>query len=124
MAARRVLVVEDAFVVAQSLCEVLRAAGFEARSAADGAAARALAAAWKPDVALVDLALRERFDGLEAARWLAEGGARIVFVSAYQPAVLPAEARAAFHELAAGFVGKPPEPGALAAAVRAALGDP
>jgi DNA-binding response OmpR family regulator len=125
MASRRVLVVEDSFVVAQNVCEALRAAGFEARSAADLAAARAAAADWRPDVALVDLALRQRFDGIEAARWLAiEHGARIVFISAYQPCVLPPEARAAFDELAAAFVGKPPESGALAAAVRAALGEP
>jgi len=120
----RILVIEDGFVVAHGVCETLRAAGFLAEAAPDGAAARTMAAAWRPDVAIVDVALRERFDGLEAARWLAsEHGVRIVFLSAYEPAILPLAERALFDAVAAGFVAKPPEPGALAAAVRAALGE-
>lgn len=120
----RILVIEDAFVVAHGVCETLRAAGFLAEAASDGASARALAAHWRPDAAIVDVALRERFDGLEIARWLVrEHGVRIVFLSAYEPAILPLAERALFDELAAGFVAKPPEPGALAAAVRVALAE-
>lgn len=120
----RILVVEDAFLVAQGVCEVLRGAGYLAESASDGASARSLAARWRPDLAVVDLALRDRFDGIETARGLArEVGVRIVFLSAYEPGILPEAERAACREIGAGFVGKPPDAGSLLAAVRAALAE-
>jgi two-component system CheB/CheR fusion protein len=72
---RRVLVVEDNPDAAESLALLLRAAGHEVRVAADGPAALEAAAAFRPQVVLLDIGL-PKMDGYEVARRLRRGAGR------------------------------------------------
>jgi two-component system CheB/CheR fusion protein len=65
----RALVVDDCPDTTDSFCWLLRLWGYDARAANDGPAALALAAEFRPDVALVDLAM-PGMDGRELARRL------------------------------------------------------
>jgi two-component system, OmpR family, response regulator MprA len=65
----RVLVVEDDEEIAQVLQRSLRLDGYEVRLAADGEAALEVAAAYHPDLVILDLGL-PRLDGMEVARRL------------------------------------------------------
>ena len=65
----RVLVVEDDEEIAQVLQRSLRLDGYEVRLAADGEAALESAAAYHPDLVILDLGL-PRMDGMEVARRL------------------------------------------------------
>src|SRR5262245_17562889 len=65
----RALVVDDCPDTTDSFCWLLRLWGYDARAANDGPAALALAAEFRPDVALVDLAM-PGMDGREVARRL------------------------------------------------------
>jgi two-component system CheB/CheR fusion protein len=71
--ARRVLVVEDNADVAESLAMLLRVGGHEVCTAQDGPAALEAAAAYRPNVILLDIGL-PRMDGYEVARRLREQG--------------------------------------------------
>ena len=65
----RVLVVEDDEEIAQVQQRSLRLDGYEVRLAADGEAALDAAAAYRPDLVILDLGL-PRLDGMEVARRL------------------------------------------------------
>jgi two-component system response regulator MprA len=65
----RVLVVEDDEEIARVLQRSLRLDGYEVRLAADGEAALETAAAYHPDLVILDLGL-PRLDGMEVARRL------------------------------------------------------
>jgi len=79
--ARRVLVVEDDALAAQTVMRVLAKAGLDGRSARTAADARAQAASWKPDVILIDRHLPDG-DGVSLARALKSGGKpRLVMMS-------------------------------------------
>jgi DNA-binding response OmpR family regulator len=65
----RVLVVEDDDDIAQVLQRSLRLEGYDVRIAADGEAALNAAAAYNPDLVVLDLGL-PRLDGIEVARRL------------------------------------------------------
>src|SRR5690349_17162727 len=69
---RRILVVDDFPDSASSLALALRWAGFQARAASDGQSALAIVEAWRPDVAILELAL-PGMDGFELARRLRGG---------------------------------------------------
>jgi signal transduction histidine kinase len=77
---RRVLVVDDNRDAAESLVEVLRARGHDARAAFDGPGALAAAADLQPDVVLLDLGM-PAMDGFEVARRLREQGHRAKLVA-------------------------------------------
>jgi CheY-like chemotaxis protein len=83
---RRVLVVDDCPDTTATLQLLLRFWGHEARVAHDGPAALALAAAFRPDVVLLDLGL-PGMDGYEVARRLRErtdsGRLLVVVLSGY-----------------------------------------
>jgi len=67
----RILVVEDEIVVSEDLQQRLRALGFAIAGAADTAAeAIALATTERPDLALMDVMLHGRPEGIEAAEYL------------------------------------------------------
>jgi len=68
----RILVVEDDLTVAGVVVDYLRHAGLEPRHAADGQAALEIAAAWRPDLVVLDLML-PGVSGLEVCRRLREG---------------------------------------------------
>jgi DNA-binding response OmpR family regulator len=65
----RVLVVEDDDEIAQTLQRSLRLDGYEVRIAGDGEAALDQAAAYNPDLVILDLGL-PKLDGIEVARRL------------------------------------------------------
>ena len=64
----RILVVDDDPDTTESLARLLSLWGHEAFTAHDGAAAVKAADQFRPDVVLLDLALRSRPDGYEVAR--------------------------------------------------------
>jgi PAS domain S-box-containing protein len=65
----RVLVADDSVLVQQSVVALLRAEGFDVRTASDGLEAVAEATAWRPHFVLLDLHM-PRLGGMEAARRL------------------------------------------------------
>lgn len=65
----RVLLVDDETVAARALAELLRLWGHEVRAAADGPSALKAAAAFRPEVVLLDIGL-PGMDGLTVAREL------------------------------------------------------
>ncbi|MCL2730796.1 MAG: response regulator transcription factor [Actinomycetia bacterium] len=68
----RILVVEDDLTVAEVVVDYLRNAGLRPRHAPDGQAALDIAAAWQPDLVVLDLML-PGVSGLEVCRRLREG---------------------------------------------------
>ncbi len=68
----RVLVVDDDPAVWEVVADYLRAAGLEARHAADRLSALSLAEEWAPDLVVLDLML-PGIDGLEVCRRLRQG---------------------------------------------------
>lgn len=120
-ARRRLLVVEDDWLISLQLEQQLTAAGFEVvGTAADAAAAVALAERERPDLVLMDIRLRGPVDGVEAAREIADRfGVRSLFVSAHTDAGTLARTRAARP---LGWLPKPFTEAELLQAVRAALG--
>lgn len=84
-ATRRVLVVEDDPDQLESLQQLLSTYGHEARAASDGPAAIAIARAFEPDAALIDLGL-PGMDGYELANVLRERFpyALLIAVTGYQ----------------------------------------
>jgi DNA-binding response OmpR family regulator len=81
---RRVLVVDDDDDVASALVEVLRLLGYEARRAADGRQALALARAFAPEIILLDIGL-PLLDGYAVASELRRRGvrARLIALTGY-----------------------------------------
>ena len=81
---RRVLIIEDEFLIALDLEETMFKIGFDVCALAPSASkARSLAMNDQPDVALVDVCLEGGREGIEIARWLREVcGVPIVFVTA------------------------------------------
>ena len=67
----RILIVEDDLTVAEVVVDYLRHAGLDPRHAADGRAALEIAAAWQPDLVVLDLMLPGA-GGLEVCRRLRE----------------------------------------------------
>ena len=67
----RILIVEDDLTVAEVVVDYLRHAGLEPRHAVDGQAALEIAAAWRPDLVVLDLML-PGVSGLEVCRRLRE----------------------------------------------------
>jgi CheY-like chemotaxis protein len=65
----RVLIVDDHVDGATSMCRLLRVLGYVARQANDGLEGLAVAAEFRPDVVLLDIAM-PKLDGYEVARRL------------------------------------------------------
>jgi DNA-binding response OmpR family regulator len=85
---RRALIVEDEIVIALGLQDAMSEMGFDhCDLAPSDQRARSLAMSGQPDVALVDVSLEGRREGIEAARWLREVcDVPIVFVTGYTDA--------------------------------------
>lgn len=100
-----VMVVENELVSALSVAEELKHAGHDVLGpAAAPDQALELARREHPQLALVDIDLASKGDGLELARQLTEMGIATLFVSAqYVPALQ-------HRHLALGFIGKPYNP--------------
>ncbi len=69
MFGKHVLIVDDNAALLTSLSSVLREAGHEVKTAADGAEALALAQGWKPEFVLLDVQM-PRMNGFEVAKQL------------------------------------------------------
>jgi two-component system OmpR family response regulator len=83
-AGARILVVDDEDSITQLLCTALRYEGFETASAASGREALTAAAAFRPDLVLLDVMLPD-LDGFEVHRRLTGGSAErmpVVFLTA------------------------------------------
>lgn len=83
MSRGRILIVEDEYLVAANVEAALEERGFETVGIAPDMEAALSLAASKPDLALVDIHLRDGPTGPEIARRLAEEyGVRVLFVTA------------------------------------------
>lgn len=84
MSLARILVVEDEAVVAMSECFVLESLGYQVTSSvASGEQAIAAAERERPDLVLMDVRLKGRMSGVEAAREIHRRfGIPVVFVTA------------------------------------------
>src|SRR6476646_3642380 len=90
---RRVLVVEDEFVIALEIEDVLLRAGYEmVGPAASASEAERLAREEQLDVALLDVGLRGE-PAFQAADALADRGVPFVFLTGYSPETLPGRFR-------------------------------
>ncbi len=98
---KRILLVDDNAALLASLSAVLREAGHEVQTAADGAGALALAPSWNPNFVLLDAHL-PRMNGFEVARELRamfpQGVMKLILMSGSQPdeTTLQAAKRAGF----------------------------
>ena len=115
----RILVVEDEFLVAATLCETLQEQGHEVLHAANGGAALAALEVQQPDLVVTDYRM-PRLNGAELVdairrdpRWSA---LPVLMVSAY-----PAPSAAAMPQPATTFIQKPFTAEALGRAVDALL---
>ena len=86
----RILVVEDEQIVAEDLSRKLRRIGHQVvGTAATGEDAARLAVELRPDLVLMDIRLRGRMDGREAARIIQRmTGAPVVYITAYSDVFL------------------------------------
>lgn len=116
--AQRILVVEDEAFIAFFLDTVLTDAGFEVIGPLDDASeALAVAAAERPDLALMDIRLNGEMDGVTATRHMVQDlGVPVVVVSANA-----GQALADLRPLTAHILGKPVASEELVATVRHAL---
>lgn len=116
----RVLVVEDEPLVATYIADVLQESGFHvAGVASSGAEALSIAATTETDLALVDIKLAGKMDGIEVAlRLFATHGVRTIFLSgANDPTTLGRAAQA--HPL--GTLEKPFRPSQVYNAIERAM---
>ncbi len=83
---KRLLVVDDEPGFREFIQEAVTGLGFEVETAANGAKARDVYAAFKPDIILLDVVMPE-VDGIEFTRWLAaqKTAARVILVTGYNP---------------------------------------
>ncbi|MGI4865122.1 MAG: sigma 54-interacting transcriptional regulator [Janthinobacterium lividum] len=78
-----VLIVEDEFLIANDLAQILESSGYRVLGPAEsGAQARALVAQAVPAVVLLDIFLKGEETGIELAHWLNEQRIPFVFLSA------------------------------------------
>lgn len=117
----RVLIVEDEGIVAVTVKVTLIAAGYEVLPIAISAAsAIELAGANKPDLALMDIKLRGKADGIDAAfRIWEDFNIPSIFVTAYATEEMMERVRTVKHF---GFLEKPVEEWQYKPAIESALG--
>jgi DNA-binding response OmpR family regulator len=78
----RILIVEDESLVALALEDILRERGHNVIGVADDSVSAASAARRSPDIALVDLNLRDGPTGAGIGRRFAEAGVTVVYLTA------------------------------------------
>jgi DNA-binding NarL/FixJ family response regulator len=119
-AVAKILIVEDDFLAASEMEAVLMEAGLEIAGIADRAEeAVRLAKAGAPDLAIMDIRLIGRADGVDAAlEMFRQTGVRCIFATAHHDARIRARAEAARP---LGWLPKPFAPHALVAMVKRAL---
>jgi DNA-binding NarL/FixJ family response regulator len=117
----RIMIVEDDVLISSALAEIVRGYGHEVVGVADTAAdALACAGRFRPDLALMDIALSGPGGGIEAAVGLrAAYDIRTIFVTGHTDVATRDRAQAAWP---LGMIGKPIHPARLHAALRNASG--
>jgi two-component system, response regulator PdtaR len=116
---RRVLVVEDDYLVGLTICDLLTGSGYEVLGpAVSGEEAVSLALEERPHLVLMDIRLAGEMDGVDAAAALAQAGIRSLFVSAHSDPKTRSRGQAAAP---IGWVEKPFSDAQLLEAVAAAL---
>jgi len=118
--ARRILIVEDEFILALGMEVMVQEFGYIVCDvAATTAAAVAAAAEHRPDVVLMDIRLARGSDGVEAATLIRDRfGIRSIFITAYTDSATIARMRGAEP---IGWLSKPCDPAQLAALIRGAF---
>lgn len=118
----RILIVEDEGLVALSISQTLSDAGYDIVGVAASAdAALRAAEACPPDLVLMDIALRGRKDGIEAAQMLkSRRDLKVLFVTAHGDPQTRSRAQVARP---VGFLIKPYDSEQLLSAVRQAIAD-
>lgn len=118
---RSVLVVEDEFLLALSIEEMVQEFGYSVCDCvATQRAALRSAQRYRPDIALMDIRLAQGDDGIETAKALrAQFGIRCIFISAHTD---PATVTRMRDAEPVGFLTKPCEPPLLAALLQKAFG--
>ncbi|MGX8008862.1 response regulator [Mesorhizobium sp. ORM8.1] len=115
----RILIVEDDFLISLEAESTLVAAGFEVHVVGSGEEALMVVAADCPALAIMDIRLAGRMDGIEAALQLFRNhGLRSVFATAHSDPAMRGRAGPAEP---LGWLVKPYSPASLLAAVRTAL---
>jgi CheY-like chemotaxis protein len=114
---KTLFIVEDENIIAEDLRYTITQLGYQYLGrAAEGAAAIKQASALKPDIVLMDVRLRGRMTGFEAAEAiLQERSVAVVFLSAFSPKS-PLQPGCA-------FVPKPFSPEQLRRGIERAIGD-
>jgi PAS domain S-box-containing protein len=115
----RILVVEDEIVVSEDLQQRLVGLGFEVAGAADTATdAMALAATTRPDVALMDIMLHGRPEGIDAAEHLRSAlNIPVIYLTAHSDAATLQRAK---RTDPAGYIVKPFDDAQLRVAIEMA----
>lgn len=116
---RRVLVVEDDYLVGLTICDLLNGAGYEVLGpAVSGEEAISVGLEERPHLVMMDIRLAGEKDGVDAALELAQAGIRSLFVSAHSDPQTRSRGGAASPH---GWVEKPFSDAQLLEAVAAAL---
>ncbi len=120
MNSARIMIVEDNTTVAKDCCESLESLGYEVISIeASGEEAVAKAGAQQPDAVFMDIHLRDKMDGIEAAEQIYSRFAiPVIFLSAYSDRKLLERARMVGSF---GYLVKPFEENELYATLETAL---
>jgi DNA-binding NtrC family response regulator len=118
---RRILIIEDEKVVADTLAQILAASGYETRVAYSAEHATEIVSHWTPQLAIVDVIL-PKMDGIELALLLRGNvpGCRVLLFSG-QPSVeaMIQKARSEGHEFE--ILAKPVHPAVMLEAVSSML---
>jgi len=121
MGGRRILIVEDEKVVAETLAQILADQGYEVRVAISGEEATSIVEQWEPNLAILDIML-PRMNGIQLAILLKENvsGCGVLLFSG-QPSVqgLIEKARSEGHEFE--VLAKPVHPTVMLDAVSTML---
>lgn len=118
---RKVLIIDDTLLIRAMAEGVLKQAGFEVKSAADGAEGKEIWAGWHPDVVFLDLTMPEEsgWDVLAEMKSSPEGKDTPVYILSGEDD--PAAAEEAAKRGAAGFIHKPFTSAQLLDAVNAVI---
>src|SRR5713101_4415535 len=84
MSSTTILAIEDEGIIAKDIENRLKALGYQVEVACSGEEAIEKAGAHHPDLALVDIVLKGKIDGIETARWIRnQYDIPVIYLTAY-----------------------------------------
>lgn len=110
-----ILIVEDEIIVALQMAAIVDDIGYTPLGIAPDAESARQLAKLKPDLALVDLHLRDGLTGIQVGEYLASQGVPVIFMTA-NPRMVEKGVKGAL-----GVLGKPVEDDALVAVIKFAV---